>query len=203
MRITPILAMYGCLMLAGCTSVSSNSTAVRDMTDTELANAVRARLEADPALQAAKLSVSADVKKNEVTLSGDVASESLRTSAVQAAKNYRADLRVVDKIDVKPPEITRADYTEQMAEETRVKAKNTGSKIGKSLDDAWIHTKITTKLAADSPSSVAKINVDVVNNAVTLRGHVKTADAKVEAERIAKNTDGVKKVTNLLTVKDD
>ena len=203
MRITPVLALYGCLMMAGCTSVSSNSTAVRDMTDTELANAVKARLEADPALQAAKLSVSADVKKNEVTLSGDVASESLRTSAVQTAKEYRADLRVVDKIDVKPPEITRADYTEQMAEETRVKAKSMGSKIGKSIDDAWIHTKITTKLTADSPSSAVKINVDVVNKAVTLRGHVKTADAKVEAERIAKNTDGVTKVTNLLTVKDD
>jgi hypothetical protein len=89
------------------------------MTDTDLANAVKARLDTDPALQAAKLSVSADAKKNEVTLSGDVASEGLRTSAVQTAKDYRADLRVVDKIDVKPPEITRADYTEQMAEETR------------------------------------------------------------------------------------
>jgi len=173
------------------------------MTDTELANAVRARFDADPALQAAKLSVSADVKKNEVTLSGDVASESTRTKAVQAAKDYRADLRVVDKIDVKPPEISRTDYTEQMAEETRVKAKNTGSKIGKSIDDAWIHTKITTKLAADSPSSVAKINVDVVNNAVTLRGHVQTAAHKADADRIAKNTDGVKTVHNLLTVKKD
>jgi hypothetical protein len=40
----------------------------------------------------------------------------------------------------------------------------------------------------------------VVDGAVTLRGTVDTAEAKSEAERITKETDGVKKVTNQLKV---
>ena len=35
---------------------------------------------------------------------------------------------------------------------------------------------------------------------MTLRGTVDTAEAKTEAERVAKETDGVKKVTNQLRV---
>jgi osmotically-inducible protein OsmY len=40
----------------------------------------------------------------------------------------------------------------------------------------------------------------VVNGEVTLRGTVDTAEAKTEADRVAKETDGVKKVVNQLKV---
>ena len=56
------------------------------------------------------------------------------------------------------------------------------------------------QLITDADTPERKINVDVVDNAVTLRGTVDTAEAKTEAERIAKETDGVKKVTNQLKV---
>jgi len=72
--------------------------------------------------------------------------------------------------------------------------------IGDTLDDAWIHTKIVAKLIANSKTPERKINVDVVKNAVTLRGTVESAEEKAEAERIAKETDGVQKVTNQLKV---
>ena len=201
MRLKTLVAVFGFLTLLACSD--TKTTSAPKMTNSELETQIKARLEADPDLRAANLSVDADAKEGEVKLSGTVSSEALRTRAVQTVQSYRSDLRLVDKVDVKPPEITRADYTEQMATETRVKAKSTGAKIGSSLDDAWIHTKLTTKLAADSPGSAFKINVDVVNNAVTLRGTVKNVEAKADAERIAKNTDGVKKVTNLLVVKSD
>jgi hypothetical protein len=55
-------------------------------------------------------------------------------------------------------------------------------------------------LIGDADTPERKINVDVVDGAVTLRGTVDTAEAKSEAERIAKETDGVKKVTNQLKV---
>jgi len=42
--------------------------------------------------------------------------------------------------------------------------------------------------------------VDVVNNAVTLRGAVDTQDQKSEAERIARTTEGVKNVNNQLKI---
>ena len=38
------------------------------------------------------------------------------------------------------------------------------------------------------------------NNVVTLRGTVDTAEQKAEAERVARETDGVKRVINQLRV---
>ena len=91
-------------------------------------------------------------------------------------------------------------YSEEQAREERERAKASKETIGDSLEDAWIHTKIVAKLITDADTPERKINVDVVDNAVTLRGTVDTAEAKTEAERIAKETDGVKKVTNQLKV---
>jgi osmotically-inducible protein OsmY len=91
-------------------------------------------------------------------------------------------------------------YTEEQAREERARAKANKETIGDTLDDAWIHTKIVAKLIGDTQTPERKINVDVVNNEVTLRGTVDTPDAKSEAERIAKETDGVKKVVNQLKV---
>jgi osmotically-inducible protein OsmY len=91
-------------------------------------------------------------------------------------------------------------YTEEEAREERARAKQNKETIGDTLDDAWIHTKIVAKLIGDSQTPERKINVDVVNNEVTLRGTVDSQEAKSEAERVAKETDGVKKVTNQLKV---
>src|SRR5260370_22075382 len=91
-------------------------------------------------------------------------------------------------------------YTEEQAREERARAKQNKETIGDTLDDAWIHTKIVAKLIGDSKTPERKINVDVVHNEVTLRGTVDTPDARSEAERVAKETDGVKKVTNQLKV---
>ena len=91
-------------------------------------------------------------------------------------------------------------YTEEQAREERERAKANKETVGQSLDDAWIHTKIVAKLIGDTQTPERKINVDVVEGAVTLRGEIDTAEAKAEAERVAKETDGVKKVTNQLKV---
>ena len=72
--------------------------------------------------------------------------------------------------------------------------------MGSSIDDAWIHAKIVAKLVTDMKTPERKINVDVNNNVVTLRGTVDTAQQKQEAERIARDTDGMKQVNNQLRV---
>ena len=91
-------------------------------------------------------------------------------------------------------------YTEEQAREERERAKSNKETVGQSLDDAWIHTKIVAKLIGDSKTPERKINVDVVKGMVTLRGTVDTAEARTEAERKAKDTEGVKSVTNQLKV---
>ncbi len=101
---------------------------------------------------------------------------------------------------VSPTVTPTPKYTEEQAREEREKAKANKETVGQSIEDAWIHTKIVAKLIGEASTPERKINVDVVDGAVTLRGNVDTAEARTEAERIAKETDGVKKVTNQLKV---
>jgi osmotically-inducible protein OsmY len=170
------------------------------MTDSDLQNAVQGRLNADPELNAAKLDVDAHAKENQVTLKGTVPTETMRLRAVELAKAGSPNLEITDKIEVKPREISRSEYTEDMARDARERAKTVGDKIGTSINDAWIHTKITSKLIGDKDTPARKINIDVVDGFVTLRGEVSTSIAKDEADRVAKETEGVQRVRNLLKV---
>ena len=91
-------------------------------------------------------------------------------------------------------------YSEEQAREERERAKTNKETIGQSLEDAWIHTKLVAKVISDSQTPERKINVDVVDGRVTLRGQVDTAQGITEAERLSKETDGVKSVKNELKV---
>src|SRR5215475_10383759 len=66
--------------------------------------------------------------------------------------------------------------------------------------DATVTTAVKNKLAAEPTTSAARINVDTANGTVTLSGSVPTAAEKSEAERIARNTQGVTQVVNNITV---
>ena len=173
------------------------------MTSGDLERAVTASINSDAALVAYNIGVDADIEKNSVTLKGTVPTEAARTRIVELAKAGRAGLVVTDKIDVKPLEVERKDYTPEMAREARDKAKGSGETIGEEVDDAWIHTKIRTKFLGEGQLPGGGVNVDVKNNVVTLRGHVKTKEDRAKLEEIAKLTDGVKSVKNLLTIKPD
>ena len=69
-----------------------------------------------------------------------------------------------------------------------------------SQDQATGSAKVVGQLVTDSDTPERKINVDVENGIVTLRGTVETMQQKQEAERIAKQTEGVKRVNNMLKV---
>ncbi|MCI0336502.1 MAG: BON domain-containing protein [Acidobacteria bacterium] len=195
------------VVLAGCEmdptkspSDTSKTETKSKITDTDLENAIKNKFNDDAQLKAANLGVDANIDRNEVTISGTVGSQALRTRAVELARSAHSGVVVNDKIDVTPREISRADYTEEKAREARAKAKERGETVGASLDDAWIHTKIVAKLIGNPDTPQRKINVDVNNNIVTLRGTVATAAEKAEAEQVAKSTEGVKRVVNQLRV---
>jgi osmotically-inducible protein OsmY len=196
MRVVLTFSMLGILALSGCSRSGTNAAGP---SNSDLEQAIKAKMAAEPELARA-ISVRANADKKEVTLSGTVPSESLRTEAIRLAKSSGEGLILTDTIDVRPRELARSDYTAEMAREAREKAKALGQTIGDSLDDAWIHTKITAKLIGNSQTPGRKIDVDVVNRVVTLRGTVESAAAKEEAERIAKETEGVQRVRNLVKV---
>ncbi len=207
---TVSLLLVGLLLTAGFMSGcgedreapggSNTSTTKAKMSNSDLESAIKAKFDSDAQIKAANLDISADVDRNQATLSGTVETQAMRTKALEMAKSAHAGLLITDKIEVKPRELTRAEWTEDRAREERETAKGYGDTIGSSLDDAWIHTKIVAKLIGNSTTPERKINVDVNNNMVTLRGTVDTAAEKAEAERVAKDTEGVKRVTNQLKV---
>ena len=82
-----------------------------------------------------------------------------------------------------------------------VQAERSLERAAAALDDSTVTAKVKTALIADPGISGMAIDVDTVQNVVTLRGTVATEDARKQAERIARQTEGVKEVKNDLTVK--
>ena len=72
------------------------------MRDSDLEDTVRAKLENDPHLKLADLSVNADAVRNEVTLSGTLRTHAARKKAIELAKSAKPGVAVNDKLNVKP-----------------------------------------------------------------------------------------------------
>ena len=79
-----------------------SGTTATARSNADLENAVKAKFKADEQLRSADLGVSADSTQNEITLSGSVESETLRSKAVDLAKSVDSGLTVNDQIEVKP-----------------------------------------------------------------------------------------------------
>lgn len=80
--------------------------------------------------------------------------------------------------------------------------KDAVKEVKKDVKDFWIKTKIHSQFAMEDSLEGSNIDVDITKGAVTLNGTVASAAAKTKAESIARGTDGVKGVTNNLTVGD-
>jgi osmotically-inducible protein OsmY len=70
----------------------------------------------------------------------------------------------------------------------------------KDVKDFWIKTKIHSQFAMEDALEGSNIDLDITKGAVVMNGTVTSATAKTRAETIARGTDGVKSVTNNLTV---
>jgi hyperosmotically inducible periplasmic protein len=68
------------------------------------------------------------------------------------------------------------------------------------LNDAGVTARVKAKLIADPEVAGVHIDVDTVDGRVTLNGKVASADQKAEAEKLARHTEGVVEVVNLIQV---
>ncbi len=73
---------------------------------------------------------------------------------------------------------------------------------GTQVDDAAITAAVKAKLAADGDINPFNIDVDTNEGVVTLQGRVEKAEARSKAEELARETDGVRRVINLVKVGD-
>jgi hyperosmotically inducible protein len=155
----------------GC---SSRRPVATQMDDKSISAAVKSRLTSDPDVKATEIDV--DTINAEVRLSGTVGTEAERREAEKLARNTEGVRMVKNELKVGEPT------------------------AGEVITDAWIVSKVKTKLAADPDIRAFNIDVDAVQGVVTLSGVVKTTKARVEAEEHARNTDGVKRVVNEIEV---
>ena len=93
--------------------------------------------------------------------------------------------------------VTREEYEKNKADYDKDRGSST---IGSGANDSWLWVKTRASLLGTSDLRESTINVDVVNDVVTLRGTVENAAQKTKAEQVAKGIEGVKSVKNELKV---
>ena len=119
-----------------------------------------------------------------VTLSGAAESPIAKERALTLARGTDGVKRVVDNLTVAP---------------AAAAAPQASTSAG--TDDAAITTAVRAKLAADGKVPADAIEVDTKGGVVTLKGTVKSEQEKQEILQVARDTQGVVKVEDLLTVK--
>lgn len=75
------------------------------------------------------------------------------------------------------------------------------SAVGQVVADSAITTRIVAQLATDENLTGSPVHVTTNHGVVTLSGMVSSESARVEAGKIASNTEGVKGVTNDIKIR--
>jgi hyperosmotically inducible protein len=167
--------MFGALMLLLTFGCSSTQTVGEEIDDATITTKIEAKLTGDPDVSA--FNVDVDTNDGVVRLSGEVEKAEAKAEAEKLARDTEGVRRVINDITV-----------------------GEGRGAGDRLSDTEITTKIKAKITGDGDLSPFNINVDTKEGVVTLRGTVKSMESKQEAERIARETSGVKSVENMLQV---
>ena len=215
MNFPKFLAMTGVaavLLVPATPSLSLAQTAAATSVandDSTLEHRAETAIKAQPTLKDQNIDVK--VANKVVTLTGYVQTSSRKATAERAAK-VNGVTRVDNQLVVEPKkgkglDDKVVDATKTVAKKTEEGAKVVGEKTkdaavatGANINDATINTKIHAKMVDEVSLKGSDVNVDVNNHVVTLKGTVASAAGKARAEEIARTTDGVRSVTNLLVI---
>src|SRR6185503_14676316 len=168
-----LLLMVAVAALEACSSTKPVSMQIDDAA---IKTQVLARLSSNGRTNPFRLDV--QVSEGVVHLAGSVDDAEERQLAEQEAKSVDGVVRVVN--DIKVGDVSG----------------------GQMVDDGTITAKVKAKLAASAEINPFNVDVATSGGVVSLVGRVKTAEQKAEAERIARATEGVRGVRNLLEVGD-
>jgi len=127
------------------------------------------------------VSVSQDRDKGVMTLTGNVDSEDKKSQAATIAKQAAPDYTIANEIGVRPPEQANAGAV--------------ASDLDKGIEDNF-KAEIKAHKALDDQS----IRASAKNGTLELKGSVKTAAQRKEAEALAKKTPNVQQVVNEIEV---
>lgn len=162
-------------------------TAPQTPTDAQVKDRVEHRLDVNETTR--KYDIDVDVNNHVVTLTGTVATAAQKAEAATLSKVPGAT-RVDNKITVDP----------KVNDSLLDKSKHGMSKTGEAITDAWITTKVKYHFMGEDLLKDSDINVDTNNHVVTLKGSVKSAAGRARAVLLTKETEGVSKVVDQLTI---
>jgi hyperosmotically inducible protein len=128
------------------------------------------------------VNVSQDRDKGVMTLSGNVDSQELKSNAETTAKRAAPDYAIANEIGVRPP------------------GASTAGAVASNLDSA-IEDNFKAMIKAQANLNDQSIRGSAKNGTLVLKGSVKTAKQKKEAEDLAKKVPNVEQVVNELEVR--
>jgi osmotically-inducible protein OsmY len=170
-----ITALVGtvALCLVGCSTTQPPRT---QLADTKTKAEVLARIAADSDTNPFEVEV--EVNEGVVHLTGFVETALAREEAERLAAESVGVVRVINDLRV--------------GDQTAVEQ----------LDDATITARVKAKIAASAQLNPFDVQVNTVDGEVSLTGRVPSQADRDEAERLARETEGVRRVRNLLEVGD-
>jgi osmotically-inducible protein OsmY len=175
---------------AGDAGEKTERTAGQVIDDATITTSVKTKLLADERTKGFDINV--DTHKGKVTLRGGADSLASKMAATKLAHTADGVVSVDNQLVVAASgtEARQAANTATASGEVRDGLSETGEVI----NDAWITTKVKTKLLADENVEGNKITVETKDHVVHLVGVVESSEARAIAIRIAERTEGVRDV---------
>jgi osmotically-inducible protein OsmY len=166
-----------------------DGSAPEQMDSAWITTKIQAKYFADPAVNGRDINVT--TTNGVVTLTGRVESQQEKQQAVAIARGTDGVANVDDRLVVQP---------EGAVATTGTAAGDAGRTLGDKIDDVRITSTIQSKYFLDDLVKGRRIDVDSRQGVVTLRGEVGSESERSQALLLARNTDGVQRVEDNLTV---
>jgi hyperosmotically inducible protein len=128
------------------------------------------------------VSVAQNRENGVMTLSGNVDSQEAKNRAESLAKQAAPDYTVADEIGVRPPQVANAGA------------------VASDLDSA-IEDNFKASIKSHTNLDDQSIHASAKNGTIVLKGTVKTAAQRKEAESLAKHIPNVQQVVNEIEIK--
>lgn len=171
--ITLAVLLVGAFALTGCNSQPAHPDAKPAVTNSLKGNNL------------GDISVSQDREKGVITLTGNVNSQDQKDQAESLAKAAAPGYSVANEVGVRP-----------------VGAESQAGAVASSLDDG-IKDNFKAALKAHKTLDDQSIDYSAKNGTLVLKGSVKTAAQKREADALAKKVPNVQQVVNEIEIKSD
>lgn len=166
--------------------MADTTTIGQKIDDVAIVSSINMAFAKDDHVRARKINV--DSNKGTVVLRGVVADSAEKARAEELAKQSDGVVKVRNDLRVEG----QSDLSADVKKDVR--------KASVAFDDAAINASVNSKYMADKELSSIKINVDVKNGVVWLKGTAPSTSAKMRATTLATNVEGVVKVHNELRV---